>query len=69
MLCHLILQYLVGNGVAERMVSLGVDLHHQLVTATVARGPMRFEGFADCCEDAEVAVHDFPDLVDITLSN
>ncbi|GAA4349195.1 hypothetical protein GCM10023165_35760 [Variovorax defluvii] len=52
------------NGSPERTVSLGVDLHHQLLTAAAAGGLTRFQDFADYYRDAEVSIDDLPDLVE-----
>lgn len=52
------------SGEPEKTVSLGVDLHHELVTMAAARGLARFEYFADYYMDAEVAVDDLPGLVE-----
>jgi hypothetical protein len=51
------------NGTPEKTVSLGVDLHHELVTVAVARKLTCFQGFEDYYEDAEVAANDLPSLV------
>lgn len=50
------------NGAPEKTVSLGVDLHHALVTAASAGGLVRFQDFADCYEDVEIGVDVLPDL-------
>lgn len=52
------------NGTPEKTVSLGVDLHHELITMAVAHDLARFKDFADYYEDAEVAVNDLPGLVE-----
>lgn len=52
------------NGAPEKTVSLGVDLHHELVTSASARGLARFQDFADYYEDAEIAVDDLPGLAE-----
>lgn len=52
------------NGAPERTVSLGVDLHYELVTAAAAHGLERFQDFADYYEDAEVAVDALPGLAE-----
>ena|SRR5436189_3460401 len=44
------------NGAPEKTVSLGVDLHHELITAASSRGLGRFQDFADYYEDTEIAV-------------
>lgn len=51
------------SGAPEKTVSLGVDLHYELVTAATARGLAHFQDFADYYEDAEVAVDELPGLV------
>jgi hypothetical protein len=52
------------SGSPEKTVSLGVDLHHELVTAAAAHGLGRFQDFADYYEDAEVAVDALQGLAD-----
>lgn len=50
------------SGGPERTVSLGVNLHHELVISASALELARFRDFADYYEDAEVAVDDLPSL-------
>ena len=50
------------NGAPEKAVSLGVDLHHELVNAASAGGLVRFQDFADYYEDVEIAVNGLLDL-------
>jgi len=52
------------NGAPEKTVSLGVDLHQELITTATARGLARFENFADYYEDAEVPVNNLPGLIE-----
>lgn len=52
------------NGAPEKTVSLGVDLHHQLITVASSQGLKGFQVFEDYYEDAEVAVEDLSGLVD-----
>ena len=52
------------NGAPEKTVSLGIDMHHELITTAVAHGLVRFDDFADYYEDAEVAVEALPCLVE-----
>lgn len=52
------------NGAPEKTVALGVDLHHELVTAAAAHGLVRFKDFADYYADAEVAISGLPGLVE-----
>lgn len=52
------------SGAPERTVSLGVDLHHDLVINARAHGLARFQIFANYYEDAEVVVDDLPGLVE-----
>lgn len=52
------------SGAPEKTVSLGVDLHHELITTAAVYGLARFEDFADYYEDAEVAVDGLPGLVE-----
>jgi hypothetical protein len=56
------------NGAPEKTVSLGVDLHHELITMAAVHGMARFEDFADYYQDAEVAVDDLPGLVEQILA-
>lgn len=50
------------NGLPEKIVSLGVDLHYELITEASNYGLSGFQDFADYYEDAEIAVGDLPDL-------
>ena len=52
------------NRAPEKTVSLGVDLHHELMTAASSRGLLRFQDFADYYEDAEIAVDDLAGLAE-----
>jgi hypothetical protein len=52
------------NGMPEKTVSLGVDLHYELVTAAAGCGLSRFQDFADYYEDAEIAVEELPSLAE-----
>lgn len=52
------------NGAPEKTVSLGVDLHHELITTASALGLARFQDFSDYYEDAEVVVDDLLGLVE-----
>ena len=52
------------NGSPEKTVSLGVDLHHRLVTTAASLGLVHFEKFVDYYEDAEIAFSELPDLAD-----
>ncbi len=52
------------NGSPEKTVSLGVDLHYELVTTAAARGLTCFQDFTDYYVDAEVAVDALPGLVE-----
>lgn len=52
------------NGAPEKTVSLGVDMHHELITRAVAHDLARFEDFADYYEDAEISVNELPGLVE-----
>ena len=35
------------NGAPEKTVSLGIDMHHELITTAVAHGVVRFDDFVD----------------------
>ena len=48
------------SGSPEKMVALGVDLHHKLVTAAAGLGLVSFQPFADYYEDAAIAAADLP---------
>ena len=52
------------SGAPERTVSLGVDLHYDLVTAASLAGLRDFQRFADYYEHAEVNVDDLPGLME-----
>lgn len=52
------------NSLPEKIVSLGVDLHYELITDASNYGLVRFQDFADYYEDAEIAVGDLPDLAE-----
>jgi hypothetical protein len=52
------------DGAPEKSVSLGIDVHHELIAAAAIAKLARFECFADYYEDAEVGVDDLPDLVE-----
>lgn len=50
------------SGAPERTVSLGVDLHHELITAALVSELARFQDFSDYYEDADISVDDLPGL-------
>jgi|GEM_PF-3357824 len=52
------------NGAPEKAVSLGVDLHHELLTVASAHDLACFQDFADYYEDAEIAVDDLSTLAE-----
>ena len=52
------------NRAPEKTVSLGVDLHHELVTAASARELASFRDFVDYYEDVEIAVDDLQVLAE-----
>lgn len=52
------------NGAPEKTVPLGVDLHHELVTAASTYGLTHFQSFADYYEDAEIAIDALPSLAE-----
>ncbi len=52
------------NGAPEKTLSLGVDLHHELITSAFSCGIMRFQDFSDYYEDAEITVDDLAGLAE-----
>ncbi|VTU24084.1 hypothetical protein H6CHR_02121 [Variovorax sp. PBL-H6] len=52
------------SGAPEKTLSLGVDLHYELITAAAARALGRFQDFEDYYEDAEIAADDLPELAE-----
>lgn len=52
------------NGAPEKTLSLGVDLHHELIASAFSCGIMRFQDFSDYYEDAEITVDDLAGLAE-----
>ncbi|TPM12570.1 hypothetical protein [Mesorhizobium sp. B2-3-5] len=52
-----------ANGSPERSVSLGVELHHQLLTVAKSQGLDEILRFDDYYEDAEVPCDKIPNLM------
>jgi hypothetical protein len=50
------------NGAPDKMISLGVDLHYELVTTAATLGLDRFSDFADYYEDVEIVAEELPGL-------
>lgn len=54
------------NGTPQRTLSLGVDLHHELITTAAVLGLTRFQDFSDYYQDSEVGLGDLPTLAEQT---
>lgn len=52
------------DGKPEKTVSIGVDLHHELIATAIYHGFGRFHEFEDYYEDAEIDVEELQDIAE-----